>query len=145
MQENITETTEQLVAKIIKIDETLKELRKTMKKFVESFDRSIEQCYHDISIKIIGTKAITIREDNQDVDYYLAVTGLHLDLVSEEINGWRSHVQLYDLSPDLMMKLVYQFPEYMQDLLEVATTQSLTLSKALLKAKATLGDKQNED
>ena len=144
MQENITETTEQLVAKIIKIDETLKELRKTMKKFVESFDRSIEQCYHDISIKIIGTKAITIREDNQNVDYYLAVTGLHLDLVSEEINGWRSHIELADLPPEKMIELIYHLPAFMDDLLEVASTQSLTLTKALLKAKTMMGE-QNEN
>ena len=144
MDENMQEITEQLVNKVIKLDTTLKELRQVLKQYVNNFDKSIEKCYHDISIRIIGTKPFVIREDNEDVNYYMAIAGLHLELISEEINNWRSHVQLYDLSPDLMMKLVYQFPEYMQNLLEVATTQSLTLSKALLKAKTTLGDKQNE-
>ncbi len=143
MEENLQEITEQLVSKVIKLDTTLKELRQTLKEFVQNFDKSIANCYHDVSIKLIGTKAIIIHEDNQDINYYLAITGLHLDLVSEQINDYRTHIELYDLPPEKMIEVIYQLPALLNNLLEVTTVENLKLTKALLKVKTMLGNKND--
>ena len=59
---HIYDSVDRLAKTIIDMDKNLLALREAMRKFVNDFDRSIEGCYHNVTIKVIGTKPITIFE-----------------------------------------------------------------------------------